>query len=527
MATKISFKNFKSFGNNFQSFSKKPITLVYGANSVGKSSVLHALLYMKFISHFKGLDLKKTTLFGDKLDLGGFDEIVYKKDFNNSIEYSLIIDDKEEIDDLLSFPPFKKTYANTIKLLKIDIIFSKKSQKSKIDIVQKVYINNALLYSKHNSRITIDSVFQDHDQFIKSLDILIKYLDVEGFRIQYIGPLRFYPNRNELKFNNLWLKVTNFIKKYRNKITAFVYGSESAVENPIIFMDLQKNKLANFSIKNVFQDMFHNASEIKNFQPLVLLIKFLILIVLLLLLSIIRLFDKPSKWIFLYLTYIETSYISFKQGFFSNIFRILFISNSQYNLSKKESKNMWLDLFQEEEKREKLNKWLTNSNKLKSNYRLEKNRKELYFKDLQTNLKVHPREMGLGISQMLPILYSCLCTNRTEVFIEQPELHLHPAAQSELADAFIQGVNENNNRFMIETHSEHLLLRMMKRMRQTHEGTIEDENLKLTPDDIALLYVDTDGENTYILELELDEDGTLLDPWPGGFFEEGFNERFF
>jgi hypothetical protein len=67
----------------------------------------------------------------------------------------------------------------------------------------------------------------------------------------------------------------------------------------------------------------------------------------------------------------------------------------------------------------------------------------------------------------------------------------------------------------------------MKRMRQTAEGTLEDENLRLTPDDVAVLYVDNDGEKTYILELELDEDGTLLDPWPGGFFEEGFAERFF
>jgi predicted ATPase len=80
---------------------------------------------------------------------------------------------------------------------------------------------------------------------------------------------------------------------------------------------------------------------------------------------------------------------------------------------------------------------------------------------------------------------------------------------------------------ILETHSEHILLRLMKRMRQTAEGTLEDEKLNLTPDDVCLLYVDSDGDNTFILELELDEDGSLLDPWPGGFFEEGFNERFF
>jgi len=104
-------------------------------------------------------------------------------------------------------------------------------------------------------------------------------------------------------------------------------------------------------------------------------------------------------------------------------------------------------------------------------------------------------------------------------------LHLHPALQAELADLFIDG--SKRNKIMIETHSEHLLLRIMRRMRETYEGKIEDESLKLTPDDVAILYVDSYEGNTFIKEIELDEDGSLLDPWPGGFFEEGFKERFF
>ena len=76
---------------------------------------------------------------------------------------------------------------------------------------------------------------------------------------------------------------------------------------------------------------------------------------------------------------------------------------------------------------------------------------------------------------------------------------------------------------MIETHSEHLLLRIMKRMRHTAEGRIDkDDVLSLTPDDVCLLYVDNNGGNTFINELELDTDGTLLDIWPNGFFEEGW-----
>jgi len=153
--------------------------------------------------------------------------------------------------------------------------------------------------------------------------------------------------------------------------------------------------------------------------------------------------------------------------------------------------------------------------------------KEMSFYDKRYNTPVNIREMGLGISQMLPILVSLLNDKNHVIAVEQPELHLHPAVQSDLADEFIKSYKNNSNTSLIETHSEHLLLRLMKRMRQTQEGILEDEKLALTPDDVSILYVDADDKKTYILELQLDEDGSLLDPWPGGFFEEGFTERFF
>jgi len=160
------------------------------------------------------------------------------------------------------------------------------------------------------------------------------------------------------------------------------------------------------------------------------------------------------------------------------------------------------------------------------NHKITPIKKIVAFRDKNTNTIVSHKDLGLGISQVLPILVSLFSSKKDQMIaIEQPELHLHPRLQSELSDEFIKSA-KNGASIVAETHSEHLLLRMMKRMRQTTDGTLEDETLKLTPDDIALLYVDTDGENTYILELELDEDGSLLDPWPGGFFEEGFNERF-
>ncbi|MFT6835388.1 MAG: putative ATPase, partial [Francisellaceae bacterium] len=211
----------------------------------------------------------------------------------------------------------------------------------------------------------------------------------------------------------------------------------------------------------------------------------------------------------------------------------------------KNSQAMWTSFMYTPEATEKLDKWLSDESKMKSNYHIKidtienhnwlrrlfllkpKVTKSLIFIDTFNNIEVTPREMGLGISQVLPVLVSCNVYKKAKIFIEQPELHLHPGAQCEIADEFIKSKNENENEFVIESHSEHMLLRFMKRMRQTADGILkEGDPLALTPDDVCLLYVDNNVEFTYLNELELDEEGNLLDPWPNGFFEEGYKERF-
>lgn len=155
------------------------------------------------------------------------------------------------------------------------------------------------------------------------------------------------------------------------------------------------------------------------------------------------------------------------------------------------------------------------------------NTEELVFEDLRNGTQISNRDLGLGISQILPVLIATNHQKNTTIAIEQPELHLHPAVQCEIADEFIRSYKKNKNEFLIETHSEHLLLRIMKRMRwQSENKEDRDKSLDIVPDDVCLLYVDTNGETTYLNELELDEDGSLLDPWPNGFFEEGSTERF-
>jgi predicted ATPase len=112
------------------------------------------------------------------------------------------------------------------------------------------------------------------------------------------------------------------------------------------------------------------------------------------------------------------------------------------------------------------------------------------------------------------------------IAIEQPELHVHPALQTELADLFIQSAKERGNRFLIETHSEHLILRVMKRIRQTFEGKLPEGKPPITPDDVCILYVEPGEDGSIVREMPLNERGELIKGWPGGFFEEALNEMF-
>lgn len=139
---------------------------------------------------------------------------------------------------------------------------------------------------------------------------------------------------------------------------------------------------------------------------------------------------------------------------------------------------------------------------------------------------VSHRDIGIGISQVLPVLVESFASRNKTLCIEQPEIHLHPALQAELGDVFIESaLGEQKNRFVLETHSEHLILRILRRIRETSSQKNETTPA-ITPDDVALLYVDTDRSGTRILDLRTDKRGRLLDRCPGGFFEEDFEELF-
>lgn len=122
--------------------------------------------------------------------------------------------------------------------------------------------------------------------------------------------------------------------------------------------------------------------------------------------------------------------------------------------------------------------------------------------------------MGEGVSQLLPIVASAVTRWKGAcLIVEQPEIHLHPALQADLADLFIEYAQEENRQVIIETHSEHLVLRIRRRVA---EGVLD-------PEKVAILFVNKKGPESEVRRLDMNGKGHF-DDWPEGFFDEGYQE---
>ena len=152
---------------------------------------------------------------------------------------------------------------------------------------------------------------------------------------------------------------------------------------------------------------------------------------------------------------------------------------------------------------------------------------ELVLVDQRNNTVVSHWDVGTGISQVLPVLVMAYGSCQQLLAIEQPEIHLHPALQAELGDVFIDAaLGERQNTVILETHSEHLILRLLRRIRETTDGELPEGILPLTPADVCVIYVQPDGTGSKAIEIGITDEGDFAQHWPDGFFAERAKELF-
>lgn len=128
--------------------------------------------------------------------------------------------------------------------------------------------------------------------------------------------------------------------------------------------------------------------------------------------------------------------------------------------------------------------------------------------------EVNIAEVGQGVAQVLPIVtLAAIAVSNSINIIEQPELHLHPAAHANVAELIGRSAKNHHNVFVVESHSKNLLLGFQK--------MIVNKDVPFTSDDIAIYYVKDTDDGSTLQRIHVDEKGEF-DDWPQGVFSESF-----
>ena len=138
--------------------------------------------------------------------------------------------------------------------------------------------------------------------------------------------------------------------------------------------------------------------------------------------------------------------------------------------------------------------------------------------DKFNQISVTPSEVGTGVSQLMPLIIAAVSQESGIVACEQPELHLHPRIQVAIADLLTQNIGKVN--YLIETHSEHLILRLLKRIRQHTDKELPEGLDFIQKNDVAIIYLEPTENGVIANNIGIDEDGEFTENWPHGFFSE-------
>lgn len=132
--------------------------------------------------------------------------------------------------------------------------------------------------------------------------------------------------------------------------------------------------------------------------------------------------------------------------------------------------------------------------------------------DSDTSHVVNLKDVGYGTSQVIPVIAACQSQSIGPLFVEQPEIHLHPKAQGEIANLLCE--TSKHRQVFIETHSVHMINRAR---------ILVAEN-KLPKEHVIINYVEKTENGSIVHNIPLDENGNFTRDWPDGFFDERYED---
>jgi hypothetical protein len=533
----ITIENFKSIKEPVR-IELKPITLLYGANSVGKSTVIQALNYAREIMEKSSVDVYQTESGGDTISLGGFLNTVHNHDISNSIRLKYEIDFPEfihksslnnEIEERLKeiFDEILPRYPDDVKLFTrfyseqfkkrssvwFELVIRQDSREEYpyISIATAGVGDDPLIILGYNS-------CNDHSP-------TVKFIDIEH-------PLFPIINGNTLAsyfISNSYLD--NTIDEDQNIITCNWF---SRLPDCDFYLHLGGNPYFD-QINDDFKDDYSRFEEILKAIWKMHFGKVKANLSDFLYLGPLReipdnTFDphdpKNHCWDKGLAAWAE---ISLGSNLFLDHINSAFEEDlkTQYTIVLKEFKELDLDssLYHQLSDKEYVNIG-DDIREMLINLPVKR---RILIREKSRDIELMPKDIGVGISQVLPIIPLVIGTSLDKdgiIAIEQPELHIHPAMQVGLADVFIEAIRYEWNilarkRLVLETHSEHILLRLLRRLRDPEED--QDE---LTADDLGIYFFENSDNGMIATRIRVNEEGEFKDPWPRGFFNERAEELF-
>lgn len=538
--TRISLTNFRSFKDT-QSIDIAPVTLLFGPNSVGKSSVLMALAYVQQILKKGHCNPQKLDALGNK-SIGGFRALVHGQDLKKTIRIRL--DYASGKTPFVSYGSNIEEMANHIQnvsyVLMNDFGGSVESGAVEFEIAwserfKQAYVKNYRLWANEAYVGCIHSSEDQKNTVIREINtqhpLLVPYdndewlageygEDDEGERLEADE----YHTEFEVVLNQLNPNPAS---------TAAVSDKESSGEDFVnriapIALTCRSGAVPLLGIPIVTNLVGQDFDELDDHFNFLVVREVLSQAFVLPLDKLLEYLDKSVQ-----------------------IGPLRVVPDNDYVPNPNPEQKDWVDgsaawdlLHRDPDSNSSIKNlirntsdWFASSDKLDAGYEIINqsiaegtnitaadeykgllSKRHVFFKELRSNILLSANQLGTGISQVLPIVVAAHCDDVGLVSIEQPELHIHPRFQVELADVFLRAKDKHS--FLIETHSEHIILRLLKRIRQTTDKELPENYQPIEEDNVSIVYLEPTENGVVTKRIRVDEDGEFVDRWPQGFFVE-------